>query len=204
MRMNEKIAAIILAAGQSTRMGVSKMLLPWKDATVLDAVISLAVSARLSTVAVVTGAFHDQIQNILAAYGNQIIEIFNPHYIEREMFFSLKMAIQELQDKCDAAMIFLGDQPQISHAIVEAIIQKFRISHPQIILPSYNMRRGHPILIHQDYLREILSMPDSGSLKEFMNNNSSAIDYLLVDTREVLEDIDSPADYDRIKKNHLK
>ena len=202
--MIEKIAAIILAAGQSTRMGVSKMLLPWKDATVLDAVINLSLSSRLKPIVVVTGAFHAPIQNKLAAYGGQIVEIHNPQYIAREMFFSLKMAIQELQGKCDAAMIFLGDQPQIPLAIVEAIIHKYRISHPQIILPSYNMRRGHPIMIHQDYFREILSMPDSGNLKDFMIRNSTAIEYLLVDSPEVLEDIDIPADYDRIKKNHTK
>lgn len=200
--MNDMIAAIILAAGQSTRMGVSKMLLPWKDATVLDAVMGLAITARLSPLIVVTGAFHNLIENKLAGYDSQIVEIHNPQYMNQEMFFSLKMAIQELPGKCDAVMIFLGDQPQIPQAIVEAIIQKYRISHSKIILPSYNMRRGHPILICQEFFQELLSMPDNGNLKDFMNKNASAIDYLLVNSREVLEDIDSPEDYDRMKKKH--
>jgi molybdenum cofactor cytidylyltransferase len=99
-------------------------------------------------------------------------------------------------------MILLGDQPQISPDVVATIIQIYQTTHSRIILPSYNMRRGHPILIHQYFFEEILSMPNTGSLKDFMNRNSEAIDYLVVDSHEVLEDIDSPEDYDRLKKNH--
>lgn len=200
--MADTIGAIILAAGQSTRMGVSKMLLPWNQTTVIETVVQLAITAQLTPIITVTGAFLEPIHVKINAFHGQIEEVHNPLFAEREMFYSLKLALQKLQGRCVAALIFLGDQPQIPPEIVTGIIERYHDTKAGIVLPSYHMRRGHPILVHEGFFHEILSMPDSGNLKDFMKMHSDSIDYLVVDTGEVLEDIDSPDDYERIKKNH--
>lgn len=200
--MDDNIGAIVLAAGQSTRMGVSKMLLPWKETTVIESVIQLAVSAQLSPIIAITGAFLVPIREQLKKFQGLVEEVNNSLFAQQEMFYSLKLGLQHLQGRCDAAMIFLGDQPQIPQKVVSQIVDRFQGSQAGILLPSYRMRRGHPILIHERYFAEILSMPDSGNLKDFLVKHSDSIDYLVVDTGEVLEDIDSPDDYVRIKKNH--
>ncbi len=200
--MNKQLAAIILAAGRSTRMGKPKMLLPWRDATVLESVVVLTLSTGLDPIIVVTGAFRQEIHQRLSAYAGQIEEVYNPAFAQHEMFYSIKVGIMALNNRCDAVMIFLGDQPHVEPAVVEWIVQRFDDQGSAILMPSYEMRRGHPILLRQDLFQSVLSMPDDASLKTFLALHESQIEYVLVDSRAVLEDMDSPADYERIKKNH--
>ncbi|HWQ03897.1 MAG TPA: nucleotidyltransferase family protein [Longilinea sp.] len=198
--MND-IAAVILAAGRSTRMGSSKMLLPWKDKTVLDSVIDLAESAGLNPIVVVTGAFHDDIHLLLSKYFKRIEEIHNPSYAQLEMFHSIKLGVESLVQRCGAAIIFLGDQPQIETELIDDLISRFNEKKSRVIIPSFQMHRGHPIVIHQDLFPEILATPDDKNLKSFLNLHSSEIDYVVVNTSSVLQDMDSPEDYHRLKNN---
>lgn len=199
--MIKKIAAIILAAGQSTRMRTPKMLLPWRKATVLESVVALTLSTGLNPIIVVTGAFQQEIHQRLSAYANQIEEVYNPAFAQSEMFYSIKVGITALINRCDAAMIFLGDQPHVEPDVIGRIVQRFDSQTSALLIPSYEMQRGHPILLRQDLFQSVLSMPDDANLKTFLTHYDSQIDYILVDSRAVLEDMDLPEDYDRIKKS---
>lgn len=199
--MKNRIAGIILAAGQSKRMGTPKLLLPWKDATVLDSVIRCALVAGLSPILVVCGADPVEIHTRVASYAGRVTEVHNPEYERHEMFYSLKLGIRALENRCDAAILFLGDQPHVDPQVVTQIVQRFEDQEAAFIIPSYQMRRGHPMLIHADLFHSLLEFPDTGTLKEFLSQSPKKIAYISVDSSSVLEDMDSPADYERIKKN---
>lgn len=177
------------------------MLLPWKEATVLDSVVRLAISARLKPIAVVTGAFQQPVHEVLSAYAGEINEIHNPAFAQQEMFYSLKMGIAGLSGHCNAACVFLGDQPQIEMSVIEQILRRFKTDSPALVIPSHQMRRGHPILIRSDLFAEILAMPDDDNLKNFLRRHAAGIAYVIAGSNSILEDIDSPEDYARIKKN---
>jgi len=200
----DHISAIILAAGRSTRMGSSKMLLPWNEKTVLETVIGLATDAKLAPIVVVTGAYHGETLKLITKFTQGVEEIHNPDFAQLEMFHSLKMGVKSLIHRCSAAVIFLGDQPQIEPDVILQIITRFNEKKSQIIIPSFQMRRGHPILIQQDLFPEIMATSDDSNLKEFLARYKNDIDFVVVNTPSVLQDMDSPEDYHRIKDNHKK
>ena len=202
--MNTTIAAIILAAGKSTRMGAPKLLLPWGQSTVIETVVQHVIVSRFRPVVIVTGANQASIEKKLAPFSDRVQVIHNEQYDRLEMFFSIKLGIRQVAGYCDAAMLFLGDQPHISPQTVADLIAIFNDQSASIVIPSYNMRRGHPILLHQRYFNEILGMPDDASLKTFLANNEQEIQYLLIDDDSILEDMDSPEEYQQLKKKHLR
>ncbi|GAP14696.1 uncharacterized MobA-related protein [Longilinea arvoryzae] len=198
--MKSTIGGIVLAAGRSTRMGTPKLFLPWRETTVFDSVLHLALVAGLDPILVVTGAYRERICERLSGYAEKVTEVYNPEFENFEMLYSLKLGIHKIINRCDAVMILLGDQPQVQQKIVEQIIQRFNEKRSEIIIPSFRMRRGHPILIRQDLFPSILTYSDNGNLREFLASFNDKIDYVPVDSNSILEDIDSPEDYERIKK----
>ena len=169
-------------------MGVPKMLLPWGSSSVIETVLQHVLNMELSPVIVVTGANQSLLNDKLAQFVDRIRVVLNDQYENLEMFFSIKLGIREAIHQCDAAMLFLGDQPHIS---VQTI-------------PSYNMRRGHPILLHRRHFQEILDMPNDASMKIFLANHEEDIQYLLIRDDSILEDMDSPEEYQQLKKKHLR
>jgi molybdenum cofactor cytidylyltransferase len=202
--MNSNIGAIILAAGRSTRMGKAKLLLPWRESTVLDSVVQLALSANLNPIVVVTGAYQAEVHQRLTAYSGKVEEIYNPEFMRLEMFYSLKLGIAGLQDRCEGALIFLGDQPHIAPVVIEQIVKYFTECPAGIILPSYRMKRGHPFLLRRDHFQRILAMPDDGNLRTYIATHPDEIDTVDVETSTVIEDIDFPDDYEQIRKRHTQ
>lgn len=201
--ISEAIGAIILAAGQATRMGVPKLLLPWKHGSVIESVIDLTLAAKLNPVVIVTGAFSSQIRNTLSHYSDQICFIHNDKFAEYEMLYSIKLGLSQLAGKCEAAMLFLGDQPHISSETVSDMISIYSHQGIGILIPSHRMKRGHPILIQHQFFYEILDMPDNSNLKVFLANHEKDIQYLVTQDDSVLEDMDTPSGYQQLKKKHL-
>lgn len=197
------ISALILAAGRSTRMGVPKMLLPWGQSTVIRTIINKALNAELSPVVVVTGAYQALLDEELAPFTPGISIVHNEEFTQHDMFYSVKKGISHLMDKCEAVMLFLGDQPHISLRIISDMGSLFYSQRPGILIPSYNMRRGHPTLIHHRFFQEILSMPNESNLKVFLASHEHEIQYLTIQDNSVLEDIDSPEGYQRLKNEYL-
>jgi molybdenum cofactor cytidylyltransferase len=190
------IAAIILAAGQSRRMGQPKMLLPWGEDTVLGQVIATYQLAGVENVLVVTGGAHEQVTGIAARHGAR--SIFNEGYASGEMLSSLQCGLRLLAAEANgapAALIGLGDQPQVQAGCVRQICETFRQSSARLIVPSYRMRRGHPWLVERSLWDELLELQPSQSPRDFLNRHAAEILYVEVDTPTILADLDTPQDY---------
>lgn len=186
------ITAIILAAGQSIRMGEPKLLLPWGKSTVLQTVIAVVQSAGVDETLVVTGAMHDQVE---ALVGRSVQTIFNPGFAEGEMLSSIQAGLVEKQREARAALICLGDQPQVQTRTVQRILQTYQRSGASIVVPSFQKRRGHPWLVGREHWDEILAMQAPETMRDFLNRHASRIRYLEVDTPSVLADLDTPDEY---------
>ncbi len=187
------ISALILAAGESKRMGQPKMLLAWGSATVLERVIGVVRSAGIEDVEVVTGAARVEIEAVCG--GQSARATFNPAYASDEMLGSLQAGLRAMPAESDAALITLGDQPQIEASTVQRIVSEYGKSKEPLIVPSYQRRRGHPWILGRTLWPEILEMRAPDSPREFLNRHASGIHYVEIDSASILQDLDTPEDY---------
>jgi molybdenum cofactor cytidylyltransferase len=190
------ISAIILAAGESKRMGQPKMLLPWGEVTVLGQVISTYQAAGVSDVLVVTGGAREQVDGIVRQH--EARSVFNERYAGGEMLSSLQCGLQLLSREAaevEAALIGLGDQPQIQEGAVRRICEAFRQQAARLIVPSFQMRRGHPWLVERSLWEELLELQPPQSPRDFLNRHAGEILYVEVDNPSILADLDTPQDY---------
>ncbi len=190
--MNNKVTAIVLAAGQSRRMGQPKMLLPWGETTVLGKVLETLKSAGVDEIVVVTGGAREQVEAIV---GESAQVVFNPEYANSEMLSSIQCGLGAIKPKARAALICLGDQPQIQVRSVQVILQEYESTGASLIVPSYQMRRGHPWLVSAELWKEILEMHSPESTRDFLNRHALEIKYINVDTPSILADLDTPDEY---------
>ncbi|MBM3124306.1 MAG: nucleotidyltransferase family protein [Chloroflexi bacterium] len=191
------ISAVILAAGQSRRMGQPKMLLPWGNTTVIGHVIQTLRLADILDVLVVTGGVHEQVSTaVLELHANTV---FNENYHSQELLSSIQCGLRWLPPETAAALICLGDQPQIQELTVRRICQAYLLHGSPLIVPSYRMRRGHPWLIGRSLWNSLLELDPSGSPREFINENQNRIEYVVVDSPSVIEDLDTPENYQNFK-----
>ncbi len=190
------ITAIILAAGDSTRMGQPKMLMPWGKSTVLQTVISTVQSAGITDILVVTGGARTQVEMLI---GRTVQTIFNEEYKKGEMLSSIQVGLAEKAREASAALICLGDQPQIKERSVRSVCDTFLKSKSPLVVPSYEMQRGHPWLVARSLWDELLEMKSPRTPRDFLKKHARKINYVIVDTPSVLEDLDTPEDYLKFK-----
>ena len=191
-KVNNKVTAIILAAGQSRRMGQPKMLLPWGGTTVLGVVIETLKAAGMEDLVVVTGGAREQVEAIVRGSAQVV---FNAEYLNSEMLSSIQCGLGAIKPQSQAALICLGDQPQVQVGSVQVILQEYESTGTSLIVPSYQMKRGHPWLVARKWWNEILEMRSPKSPREFLNRHAEEIKYMNVDTPSILADLDTPEDY---------
>jgi len=189
------IAAIVLAAGMSRRMGRAKLVLPWGSRTVIGQVVHVLLEARVNPVVVVTGGSQEQVNKALQ--GQPVKLVFNPRFAEDQMALSLQAGLSELPAAVEAALIVLGDQPQIEGPVVQAVIAEYRTSHAGLVVPSYQMRRGHPWIIDRSLWPELMVLRPPTTLRDFLVAHAALIHYLVVEYPSILVDLDTPEDYER-------
>jgi molybdenum cofactor cytidylyltransferase len=189
------ISAILLAAGQSKRMGQPKMLLPWGESTVIERVITTFLKAGVNDLIVVTGGAREQVESVISPY--PVRKIYNKDHAAGEMLSSIQCALRAMQDDSKATLIGLGDQPQVQERSVRLICEEYRDNPAPLIVPSFQMRRGHPWLVARPRWSEILSLRPPESPRDFLNRHVDEIRYVSVDTPSILADLDTPEDYQR-------
>lgn len=191
-----KIGAVVLAAGMSRRMGRPKMILPWGDTTVIGRVVQVLSQAGIENILVVTGGAHREVGASLA--GTSAQTLFNPDYEQDSMTISLQAGLSRLVEQdVGAALVVLGDQPQIERGIVEAVVAEFHRTQARLVVPSVAMRRGHPWIVARPLWEAILSMSPDETLRDFLNEHADEISYVEVESTSILRDLDTPGDYER-------
>lgn len=190
------ITAIILAAGESKRMGEPKMLMPWGKSTVLQTVISTFQASGIKDILVITGGARQQVESLV---GRTVETVFNENYQSGEMLSSIQLGLSVKMREASAALICLGDQPQVEERSVRSVCNAFLAGKSQLVVPSYQMHRGHPWLIARPLWDELLTMKPPKTPRDFLKKNSSKIQYVIVDSSNILADLDTPEDYAKQK-----
>lgn len=191
------ISAIILAAGESKRMGQPKMLLPWGNGTVLTHVLAVFREAGVEDILVVTGGVKEQVETLVAGFG--VRTVFNEAFQTGEMLSSIQCGLRALTRQTQAALIGLGDQPQVQAGSVRKVCEAFLETKSSLIVPSYRMRRGHPWLAASPLWNDLLKLEPPASPRDFLNAHQADIRYVNVDDPNILADLDTPQDYSKFK-----
>jgi molybdenum cofactor cytidylyltransferase len=187
------IAALILAAGGSRRLGRSKQLEPWGSTTLLGHVIDLVESFPVDETWVVVGADLDRVVNEIGPRPVGIIQ--NPAW-ESGLSSSLRVGLDALTrlSKADAALVLLGDQPSVRADVVTALIERHRRSRALAIVPKYRYSMGNPVLLG----RSLMSLEGDEGAMRLLQAHSEWVEEVWVDSLPP-RDIDTQADVEELR-----
>lgn len=202
------VYAVILAAGESTRMGTDKALLPWPPVapgslptcqTFLSAAIQ-ALDPFSERVIVVVGKNEANLAPVIYANGASLVRNPNP---ERGQFSSLQVGLGEvLNHGRDSAMVTLVDRPPASAETLNVLCSAFAEapSEAWAVIPEYNGKHGHPFLIAREMIEAFLKAPPTATAREIEHQNSRHVTYVAVDDARVTMNVDTPAEYAALSK----
>ena len=196
-----KISGIILAAGLSSRMGEPKQLLPFGDSTIIETVIDSLLGSKLDEVIVVIGHEAEKVQAHIQH--KPVRTVFNSDYKEG-MLTSAQRGVESISASADAFAMTLVDLPLITPDLVDMVIDEYLQADGGIAVPSYNYRRGHPVIFDRCYADDLLGLDeDSGGVRSLFKKYADDIHYVTVDTDRVLTDIDYRKDYEEALQKSL-
>jgi molybdenum cofactor cytidylyltransferase len=186
------IAGVLLAAGESTRMGQLKALLPWRGGTLIEWQASAMLAAGLSPLVAVLGHRAGELRGLLPPAFQVVL---NDRYREGKST-SIVAGVGALPAGLDAAVVVAVDQPT-EPAVLAALASAYEGSRPPLLLPSINHRRGHPTLFDQRVFQDLQAISEEREgLREVMTRYEADIRYVDVDTELVRANLNSPADYE--------
>jgi CTP:molybdopterin cytidylyltransferase MocA len=197
---------VILAAGESTRMGRDKALLPWPPATGSIAMSQTFLSAAIATfnavndmVIVVGGKNEEYLRPIAYSAGASVVRNRNP---ELGQFSSLQVGLQEvLNQGRDAAMVTLVDRPPPKVSTLKALRLAFEdaaLRRKWAVVPEHGGKHGHPILLGREMISAFLEANVNATAREIEHQNQDHIEYIHVEDPFVTFNVDTPQDYETL------
>ena len=195
---NADVSAVILAAGTSTRMGRPKQLLPLGGTTLLAHAIENVRSAGLVEIVLVLGASAEAIRRQLPQALLESLKVVVNQAYTQGMASSLREGLSALNPHAEAALIILGDQPLVRPHTLHQIMAGFHRSGAQIVIPSYEGKRGNPVLLGRPVFPEAMSLEGDTGCRAIFANHVDAILEVGVEDSGILLDIDDQGDYDRL------
>jgi molybdenum cofactor cytidylyltransferase len=191
-----RIAGIVLAAGRSSRMGRNKLLLELDGKPILCHAVDHALAAGLSEMVVVTG---HQAAKVKAALGDRPVKTIEAREHRLGMSASLKAGIRALSPKAEAALVMLGDMPQVSPALLRRLIGAYNPTEGRsIVLPTVEGKRGNPVLFDRRYFDEILALEGDVGARHLIGAHDDQVAEVAVEDAGIFTDVDTPEAYDRL------
>jgi molybdenum cofactor cytidylyltransferase len=191
-KKREYVSSLVLAAGESRRMGKPKMLLPYGDTSILETVVTNAGRSIIDHTSVVLGANSGQIEPLMRRI--PVKTVMN-HAFRNGMLSSVQAGLRALPRQTTAVLVLLGDQPMVSPGIIDRLIDHYKRSDRGIALVSHRGKRGHPLIFSSAYIPEVLGYEKDLSLRTLMENHPEEVDVLETGNPEILRDIDTEKDY---------
>lgn len=192
-----KIGALILAAGESKRMGQPKQILPWENTTLLGHAIQQIQNLKLDHIGVVLGANEVLICDAIADFDVEIL--VNKNW-KNGIGSSISTGIQQvLNYKLDSLLITLADQPLIDTAHLETIMLQAAKNPTAIIATAYSTKNGVPALFPSIYFDQLMELKKDTGARELLN--SPKTDIITIEAVAKTIDIDTPLDYQKITQD---
>lgn len=186
--MND-VAAILLAAGQSRRMGAFKPLLPFGNKTVIESCLHYLRAGGITNIVVVLGHRANDIRDVMK---NVTIAInADP---DSEMGASIAAGIHAVSESAKAVVIALVDHPAVPASIVSSLIDEWQHG-ARIVIPTWQNRGGHPVLVDLSYKSELLNLNETGGLRSLLAAHANDVKRLPVESPFIARDMDTWDDY---------
>jgi len=198
MALSPSFAGVILAAGESSRMGRDKALLPWRDGTFLSAAIR-ALQPVTELVIVVAG--HNEAAVAPMVYADAAFLVVNPNP-EGGQFSSLRLGLQEVMDRGrDAAIVTLVDRPAPRVETIEQLKSVFMASGDQTwaVVPEHAGKHGHPIVIGREMIAAFLDAPATSTARDVEHALQNHILYVAVDDPLVAVNVNTEEDFEKLR-----
>lgn len=206
---DERLAAVVLAAGGSRRMGRDKLLLPWGRTTVLEATITNLRLAGIARPLVVTHGRESHLDMMMRFRDRGAVVVEHPAAEAGEMLGSLQRGLAALPAAVEAVLVLLGDQPMIGPEVIRAVLDAgWRAAGAALasgaegtglgrvlVVPEHVGRWGHPVLFGRDHVPELLALPQGGRPRDLLLRWQGQLTVLRVEAEEILADLDTEADY---------
>jgi molybdenum cofactor cytidylyltransferase len=195
MTSANRIEGLLLAAGESRRMGYPKPLLEIGGVTFMakSAETILEVAERLI---IVVGAYRERIEAAVPE-DSRIVTAYNPDF-DRGQLSSLKVGLAQAGQEAQAVIVHLADHPLVSRATFQTVVEEYRRTQKPIVVACYRGRRGHPVLFDRSIFGELMEAPEDQGARVVVNRDPSRVGYVDVEDAGAVLDLDTPADLTRV------
>jgi molybdenum cofactor cytidylyltransferase len=192
--MQRQLEGILLAAGESRRMGFPKPLLEIGERTFIEQIAQtmLAVVPRL---VIVVGAHRERVRAAIPR-DMRIVIVDNPNY-SRGQLSSLQVGVAALQRDSAGALVHLGDHPKVRVETFRAIVDTYNRTGKSIVIARHDGHRGHPAIFDRAIFGELLSAPEEEGARYVVNADPSRVGYVDLDDPGIILDLDTPSDLSR-------
>ena len=192
------VSAILLAAGEAKRMGKPKLLMPFGGGTVLGRTLDILLSSSVDEVIVVLGAEAEEMRKVVADKGVKVA--INPDY-RRGMSTSLIAGLKQVDSRAQWVMVALADQPLVGKETYNRLIEESLRADKGIIVPSYQGKRGNPVIFSARYREELLWLGGDVGGRDILKKYPDDILEVAVDSESVTIDINTLDDYHSLFKS---
>ena len=184
------LAAVILSAGASSRMGRPKALLPYREGTFLEHLIKVTRHPRIGVTRVVLGAGADEIRTV--AKLDKSIVVLNPDW-EQGQLSSICAGIRSVENLGTEGIVLCPvDHPLVTARLVSVLIRQFYLNKKSMVLPTYNGRRGHPVIFSSALYAELLEAPADKGARAVVWAHSAEVLEVPTDEEGVVLNINDP------------
>jgi len=191
------IAAVVLAAGLSRRMGQAKLLMPVGGRAIVRYVVESVLAGGVDLVWVVTGP---DVEPIAAALSGLEVQIAVNPAPEEGQAGSLRAGIAALPASVDAVLVALGDQPSLAPSIIPALLAARRTTPKLIVAPRYRDGQGNPVLFKREIFPELLRLTGDQGARPIIQKEPARVEWVELDL-PMPPDVDTPDDYEKIRAN---
>ena len=192
------ISAILLGAGESKRMKVNKLSLPWGRETVFEHCFNTLLRSKAGEIIVVLNKqneeMKDRFEKKSPSTTKKVKVTFNPYY-KRGMSTSIHKGLQVMDQRSEGILISLGDQPFLKTRTINVLLHAFQQRKGGIVVPSFKGMKGHPVIFHQMFRKELLKLRGDTGGKPILLKYSKQIKTLPVRSEGVIKDIDTREAY---------
>jgi molybdenum cofactor cytidylyltransferase len=185
------VAAIVLAAGKSSRLGKPKQLLDWHGTPLVREVVAQVAASDCHPVFVVTGNVGEKVWRVLSNL--PVIRVHNDAFASGQAS-SLRAGVQALDSRTKAVVLLLGDQPFIEPSTINALIHCWERSRAAIVQSRYSGTPSHPVLFDRGVFAELTSVTGDEGARSILRSSSDRIEYLDLGGQPPI-DIDTDEDY---------
>jgi molybdenum cofactor cytidylyltransferase len=200
VRSVTSIAPVILAAGDSTRMGYPKALLPFGNGIFLTHILRILRDVEMVRPRIILGKAAKQIETFIQEWPVDILINKDP---DRGQLSSIQLGMSSLDPEIDAVMIWPVDQPAVSVELVRSLVQLFVDSEALMAFPQFGKKRGHPAIFHRTLFQEFMDALLEEGPKAILLKYQHASAVLKTEELASVLDIDTPAEYQTLTGESL-